>query len=280
MNIAIVDDDAKMLETAERMVMEYGKAHGLELECKTYQQVEDYIRALARTRYSVVLMDVNFIDQEKTGFDAARELRKVDPECILIFLTDSEGHMPEAFSVHAFSYILKDRFAELLDPVLDDAVRLLPTAKIFRFVSDRQENELYYSDIVYACTDGHYIILTDTQGKEWRTRLSFSELTGKLKTDDGFLVINKGIVVNMNHINAIHKRDCVMNDGKTFPVRVRDSVTIAQTWRNYMFDSIRREQRTVQMPAQESGSDNKAVSADASSARGGGANTGSVEERR
>ena len=248
MTIAIVDDDKQILETAERLVKEYGESHGLEIECRTYSLIEDYIRSVSSVRYTVVFMDVNFEGQDKNGFDAARELRKVDPECILIFLTDSEGHMPDAFSVHAFSYILKDRFAELLDPVLDDAVRLLPTAKILKIYTDRQEFQIYYSDIFYACTDGHYIILTDLQGKEWRTRMSFSELTGKLKTDDGFLVINKGIVVNMNQINAIHKRDCVMNDGKIFPVRVRDSATIAQTWRNYMFDSIRREQRTVTFP--------------------------------
>ena len=251
MKIAVVDDDKQMLETAGRMLEAYGEDHGLSLECCFYQQVEEYIRSLSRTRYAVVLMDVNFIGQEKNGVEAAKELRKVDPECILIFLTDSEGHMPDAFSVHAFSYILKDRFEELLDPVMDDAVRLLPTAKTLTISSSRQALQIYYSDILYGCTDGHYIILTDVRGKEWRTRMTFADLTKKLSVEDGFLIINKGIVVNMNQISAIRKKDCVMNDGKIFPVRVRDSASIAQIWRNYMFDSIRREQRGAQKGSEE-----------------------------
>lgn len=246
MNIAIVDDDREILETAGRLMEEYGSTHGLELDCSFYQQVGEYIQSLSRTRYTVVLMDINFAGQEMNGIEAAQELRKTDPECILIFLTDSEGHMPDAFSVHAFSYILKDRFAETLDKVMDDAIRLLPTTKLLTILSGRQEVQLYYSDILYGCTDGHYIILTDVRGKEWRTRMTFSELTRNLTADDGFLIINKGIVVNMNQINAIRKKDCVMNDGRVFPVRIRDSASIAQIWRNYMFDSIRREQRGAQ----------------------------------
>lgn len=251
MNIAIVDDDEKILETAGQLLEAYGADHGLSLECSFYQQVEEYIRSLSRMRYAVVLMDVNFIGQEKNGIEAAAELRKIDPECILIFLTDSEGHMPDAFAVHAFSYILKDKFEESLDRVMDDAVRLLPTAKMLTISSSRQALQLYYSDIMYGCTDGHYIILTDVRGKEWRTRMTFADLTKKLSIDDGFLIINKGIVVNMNQISAIRKKDCVMNDSKIFPVRVRDSSSIAQIWRNYMFDSIRREQRGAQKGSEE-----------------------------
>lgn len=249
MKIAIADDDSRMLETARVLVEEYGRKHGLDIEITCFQQAADFIASLQQTRHTIVFMDIQFVGEEINGVDAARALRRVDPESVLIFLTDNDGYMPEAFSVHAFSYILKDRIEATLEPTLNDAMRLLPVSKILTISVGRQNVQLYFSDIMYACTDGHYINLTDVRNKEWRTRMTFSDLIEKLRPDDGFLAINKGIVVNMDQISAVRKRDCIMNDGHILPVRARNSAEIAQIWHNHVFDSMRREQRQMSLGA-------------------------------
>jgi hypothetical protein len=57
------------------------------------------------------------------------------------------------------------------------------------------------------------------------------------------LVINKGIIVNMNYIRSIENGSCTMKNGRTLPVKIRESARIQQKWNNYLFTTIRREQQ-------------------------------------
>ncbi|MBR1629564.1 MAG: DNA-binding response regulator, partial [Lachnospiraceae bacterium] len=64
-----------------------------------------------------------------------------------------------------------------------------------------------------------------------------------LEGDKRFLMINKGIVVNMDRIRTIEKGSCTMTDGTVFPIKVRKASQITQTWQNYIFDSLREGQK-------------------------------------
>ena len=44
---------------------------------------------------------------KKNGIDTSIDMRKIDKNIVLVFLTSSTDHMPDAFSVHAFGYLIK-----------------------------------------------------------------------------------------------------------------------------------------------------------------------------
>jgi hypothetical protein len=60
--------------------------------------------------------------------------------------------------------------------------------------------------------------------------------------DKRFLLINKGIVVNMDHIKAIVDGVCIMDNGDRLPLKVRQMNNLRQTWQNYCFDKLREGQ--------------------------------------
>ncbi len=242
MNIAVADDDRAILTRTEARLREYGERNGINIECSCFERVDDFIRSLKARRYSIVLMDVNFIGQDKTGIDAAAVLRETDPVAILVFLTDSPEHMPDAFAVHAFSYILKSRMYEMMDRVIDEALKVLPESKTLMFTAGRQNCRVSYAEIVTVCTEGHYLIITDAAGTEYKTRMTFGEISRKLESAPYFLFINKGVLVNMNYIRSIEDGSCCMINGRSLPVRIRDAAKIAQKWNDFLFSSIRREQ--------------------------------------
>ena len=62
--------------------------------------------------------------------------------------------------------------------------------------------------------------------------------------DARFLLVNKGIVVNAEHILECKNNCCVMENGAKFPIRVRDSARIEQMALDYHFDQIRRRQNS------------------------------------
>ncbi len=60
------------------------------------------------------------------GVSAAKKLRENNGACLLIFLTSCGERMPEAFSCHAFEYIIKPFTPERVGNVLRDAFARLP----------------------------------------------------------------------------------------------------------------------------------------------------------
>lgn len=55
-----------------------------------------------------------------SGVDTAKRMRADDSGCILVFLTSSMDFMPDAFSCHAFEYIVKPFTEERIFQVLED----------------------------------------------------------------------------------------------------------------------------------------------------------------
>ena len=59
-----------------------------------------------------------------------------------------------------------------------------------------------------------------------------------LTSDNCFLLINKGILVNMDHIIKFENKTCLLTGGISLPVRVREYAQIEQAWLDYIFAQI------------------------------------------
>lgn len=150
--------------------------------------------------------------------------------------------MPDAFSFHAFDYITKPFSERRLFQVLDDAQKHFPKqTPCINIVSGRQTIPLLLSDIVSVVNDAHYLDICTKDGKHLRSRMTaenFLRLTGH---DPRFLSVNRGILVNADYIHALTKKACILTDGTSFPVRVRDSQKLENALRQYHFSWLRSE---------------------------------------
>lgn len=178
-----------------------------------------------------------------TGVDTAKAIRRNDNHCLLIFLTPSTEHMSEAFSCHAFEYIQKPVNEERVINVMKDALDILPTkTQYIEFNSNRQTVRLLYSDFVAAVSTDHYLNITDNNNNIYKIRQTLSEFVRFLENDSRFLQINRGIMINMEHIVSIEGNICTLKNGQTLPVKVRDSLKIKEIWYQYGFNQIHADQ--------------------------------------
>ena len=86
-----------------------------------------------------------------------------------------------------------------------------------------------------------YLDICTMDGKHLRSRMTaenFLRLTGH---DPRFLSVNRGILVNADYIHALTKKACILADGTSFPVRVRDSQKLENALRQYHFSWLRSE---------------------------------------
>ncbi|MCF0142588.1 MAG: response regulator transcription factor [Parasporobacterium sp.] len=241
-NIAIVEDDKEQRILLRRLVTEYLTENAFAASIFAYESGEDFVKTLDETTWSIIFMDVYM--KEMNGIETAEALRKKTTASVLIFCTSSMDHMPGAFSTHAFDYIIKPPTKERITKILDDARQLLPAMHKYIKLRDKNgELSLLPSDIISVETQGHYLqITTGLTTTPFTVRLSLTELTELLEGDERFLQINRGVLVNMDNVSVMKGGECVMNNGQTLPIRLRDSASLVQRWNEYIFSQLRESE--------------------------------------
>lgn len=241
MKVCIVDDEQNCIDALGELVLQYGREHGIDISVESFTDGASFRKVYTADRYDIVFLDI-YID-EVTGMDLAADIRAVSENGMIIFCTTSLSDMPEAFRYHAFEYIIKPPEYDRICRILDDAIAILPKLETYiELPSKSDEGVLAISSISSVTTSGHYLDISVTSGKVFTERMSMSAFMGLINDDARFLLINKGILVNMDHIANIKERTCLMNDGQTFPVKVRESSSIKKKWQEYNINQIRKGQ--------------------------------------
>ena len=243
MNIAIVDDEPSEIDTLSAVIKEYASISKTSVTLHTFRSAEELLQNYRPYAYTAIFMDVYMNGMD--GVCAAREVFAIDRHAIIIFLTSSDEHMPEAFSLHAYDYIGKPAKKERLFKVMDDVmlkVTEFSNAPKLTFSYEREQVSIPYPDIVLVRTAGHnYLEIAEASGETYKTRLTFSEASRLLSKDTRFLPVLRGILVNMDYIRLIEQEICELEGGIRLSINVKSAKDLKATWQNYKLDSIRSE---------------------------------------
>ena len=241
-NIAIIDDLPEELENIRRILSGYAAASRIGLSISAFSSAEELLADYRPLQYGAVFLDIYM--EGMSGIDAARRIRETDKDALIVFLTTSEDHMPEAFRLHAYEYIIKPVSKEKLFPVMDDILRRTTPVEAprFSFVTPQGETAISYDDLVMVGTDAHnYLEVTDSFGETQKTRMTFSAAGELLLQDKRFLLIRRGVIVNMAFILEFDDDLCRLTVGRSVPISIRSRKKLEQTWNNYLMDRMREE---------------------------------------
>lgn len=102
--IAIVEDEAMYAKQLEEFLRQYEKENGEAFDITIYSDGDQIVNKY-RSQYDIILMDVEmkFMD----GMSAAEEIRKVDTEVVIIFITNMAQYAIRGYAVDALDYVLK-----------------------------------------------------------------------------------------------------------------------------------------------------------------------------
>ena len=234
MNIAIVDDDPTIRISLRHFLHKWHSENGLPLDMIEYDGGDEFLSDYKNHEFDIVFMDI-FMDR-KNGIDTAMEMRRTDKNIVLVFLTSSTDHMPDAFSVHAFGYLIKPLFPDKLYQVMNDIRSILsPEEEPYLTVTTgKLELSINYSEILYINSDSNYCIIHCPEPTKCRG--PFSTLCEPLAEHDDFCMINRGIIVNMAHVKSCDSTCVMLDNGDNLPVNTKKSAAIKQRITAYMFN--------------------------------------------
>lgn len=85
------------------------------------------------------------------GVEIARELRKSDPDCLLIFTTTSTDHAVEGFKVRALHYLVKPYSEKEISDLIDEILSRIPSSGKYIDIKVNGSNiRVPFRSIVYA----------------------------------------------------------------------------------------------------------------------------------
>lgn len=240
MRFALVDDRKESQEQLLNLLGDFCKEQGIAYTVDCFFDGEAFLSAFVPLSYDIVFMDIYM--KEMTGIETAERMRRTDSRCLLIFITTSMEHMGNAFSAHAFDYIAKPIERARFYKCLTDALRILPEqGTLLSFSVDGIKIQLPPDEICSVCSAMHSVVLTDTECREYVVSASFTSFVQPLTSRDNFLLVSRGILVNLDYVIGFTEKECRLQNGTSVPITLRRQKQLIQIWRNYDFTKLHRQ---------------------------------------
>lgn len=212
--IAVVEDNHASAEKLRGFLERYAAENGENFDITVFSDALMFLDSYKRI-YDMVFMDIElpFID----GMEAAKRLRAVDSQVILIFVTNMARYAVKGYEVDALDYLVK--------PVHYGDFEL----KLRRAVARREEAQeailvvrqsgflrLRLQEIRYIEVRGHTLIFHTASGPVNGSG-TLLETEEKLKSK-GFLRCNKCYLVNQKHIAGVQGYTLLMTGGEELQI--------------------------------------------------------------
>ena len=208
MRVAIVDDvrsDAQVLQDHLRRYQEEG---GGMWETVLYPSGTDFL-ARYQPDFDLVILDIDM--PGLNGVDAARRIRELGDNVVLMFVTNMSQYALEGYEVEAVDYVLKPVSYQ------DFALKL---RKAQRYISQNRDTQialhttsgivlLMVSQVIYVESALHYLIYHTTTS-DYRVRGSISDAESTLPHGQ-FSRCNTSFLVNLKYVKALERDEVLMN---------------------------------------------------------------------
>lgn len=232
MKIAICDDEKiEMTLLTELLQSYYENECEIDFFCSGKKLLESV------KHYEVYFLDIDIGDM--SGIAVAEEIRKVDVQAVIVFVTNYGDFHQRAFTVHAFEYVVKPIEKKRLYKILDEIRRYRE--------EDCQNKELCFKGeqgIIRAKADNIcYFEFADRKIKMalddkvvW-LKGTIREIASQMEKYD-FALPHKAFVVNMRKMEEIKTYDIIMSNGDVIPIAQKRASDFRKRFEAYLYSQV------------------------------------------
>ena len=226
MRIAIVDDEAEERARIRKLLGGYSEQNGIPFEITEFSLGINFISDYTHP-YDIVFMDISMPHMD--GIVCARQLREIDHNVVLIFITRMAQYALQGYDVDALDFMVKpvDEFRLFLK--LNKAVSIAKKrSQKLSVVSEGKTIVLSLEDILYVEGSNQYVYF-HTMEDRYRVHSTLKDVESRLGS--GFARCNNSFIVNLNRVNKASAKE-VFIAGRQLPV--------SRTRKKEFLDSLNR----------------------------------------
>lgn len=213
---------------------------------RAFSSGETLIRAVENgTCPALVVLDIYMAGM--SGMETGRRLRELYPDLPLVFLTVSREFAVDAFALNALHYIVK--------PVTPDTVRALlqrlsppseQTARMLELPCYGKTTRFLLKDISKIISKSRGVeIHIPGRNAAWLP-CQFQRAAELLAGEPDFLLLSRGCIVNLNHVQGIDFDICYLKNGEQLPVSRRERSAVQTRYNDFLFRKM--DQRKEGIP--------------------------------
>lgn len=208
LKIAIVEDDKEYAAELQKYLRRYESEYGQAFKITVFSDGDEIVRNY-QSDYDIILMDIEMTFMD--GMSAAEEIREVDKEVTIIFITNMAQYAIKGYAVNALDYVLKPISYFAFSQTIMRAIERLDRKKkkYITFSVKTGSVRLAIDDISYIESIGHTLII-HTKSRDYEMLGSLKKMEEELK-DDYFFRSNRGYLVNMANVESIEENEVVVN---------------------------------------------------------------------
>lgn len=236
MKIGICEDQEGERTCLKELLLQYSQEQCCCVEVEEFSSGEELLAAFAPHTYSLLFLDVYMGDLN--GLETAEAIRKLDPECLLVFVTASRDHAVEGFGVEALHYLLKPIGMEQVQEVFRRGAAVLQSAmQCITFMADRMPMRIPLRAIAYIeVYDKTCFIYTGQQCM--KTYMTLEELEQQLDKSI-FLRCHRSYIVNMRYIVNVEDADFVLGSAVRIPIAKAKKAAIKKQYMEFLVSAVR-----------------------------------------
>ena len=205
--IALVEDDPIYRNQLKEYLARYEKESAEKIRITTFTD-GDEIAIGYRAEYDIILMDIemNYMD----GMTAAEEIRRLDPEVVIIFITNSPQYAIKGYAVNALDYVLKPLYYYAFSQCINRASgRMQNRTKRFLYVSSKNGSQkLDCSRIYFMEVQGHDLAYHTADGVV--TAIGTMKDVEEALDNRAFFRCNRCYLVNLEHVDGIRDEEAIV----------------------------------------------------------------------
>ena len=169
------------------------------------QNYKDILSFMSSNIVNVVVLDIEFKNSKMNGLDVASEIRKINKDCYIIFITSHFEYLMEAYDYKTFAYLFKNSLS--VDTLSDTLTRLFDdiSGNSRKFLKiDNKGTFVDLNDIQFIEKNGMKLIYHTLHGC-FDTYNSFAKIENNLPNN--FVRCHKSFIANISNIVNISLSD-------------------------------------------------------------------------
>ena len=218
LEIAVCDDEILTASNIEKMIENLAGKDAIDVDIDTFYDGSTLVNHIDQgKRYDIIYLDIEMVKQN--GVDAARVIRKLDRNVLIIYVTSHESFAKEVFEVSAFRFISKPIDSQVFEKYFMDAKReIMGNPRYFQYQYNKISYRVPITDIMYFQSDKRITyIITKSGSKKCYEKLNNIEKR-LCESDIYFYRTHQSFLVNPKFVSIYSYDSMELMDGTTLTV--------------------------------------------------------------
>lgn len=208
-HIAIVEDEEDFSVQLQEFLKQYQNEHNVPLKVSVFHDGAEILQDY-QPLYDMILFDIEM--PQINGMEAAEQIRKVDSDVVLVFITNMASYAIRGYEVGALDFVMKPISYYTFSMKLTRAIKRVKQKEqqqILLTLSDGVKkfgvHQIYYVEVQnrmlhYHTDEGEYVVRGTMQSVE------------QMLAPYPFAKCNHWYIVNLMHVTEVRKNTAVVGN--------------------------------------------------------------------